>query len=271
MATDFPKESGKIAITAHSLPIDIFTYRPGNYLDGPLIVVHHGVLRNAETYRDHAKPMADRFGALIAAPLFDLERFPTAKYQQGGVVLDGVPQPRDTWTYQLVPQLLSGLRVLAGRSDLPVYLIGHSGGGQFLARMAAFQELKVRRIVAANPGTHLFLNREHGFPYAFGGLPDEFSNDEAFRRYLAQPLTLYLGTGDIIRDENFEQTPAADRQGMSRYERGRRAYFRGRELANERNWEFGWRLVEAPGIPHDHERMFDHAQCAVALFGDQSG
>jgi hypothetical protein len=52
---------------------------------------------------------------------------------------------------------------------------------------------------------------------------------------------------------------------MNRYERGRRAYFRGLDLARKWNVPFGWRLIEAEGIPHDHEQMFNHPACLAAL------
>lgn len=266
---DFPAGEGQLTVRTGDIDLQVFTHRPRSYRNGPLIVVFHGVLRNAETYRDHSRAMAERFAALIAAPLFDEPRFPTRKYQQGGIVLEGVVQPRESWTFSRISQLVDQLRLCAGRPQLPVYLLGHSGGGQFLARMAAFLPVGVERIVAANPGTWMLPNTEHPFPLGFGMLPAELSSERALAAYLAQPLTVYLGTSDTVRDENFDQSPEADRQGLCRYERGRRAYFRAHDLARERGWPFGWRLVEAAGVPHDHERMFNHERCRDALFGPE--
>lgn len=262
---EFPPGRGELLFPSREGELRIFTWRSDLPGDGPLLVVFHGVLRNAAEYRDHAEALARRLGGAVAAPLFDAERFPTTRYQQGGVLRMGQPVAEREWTFSLVPPLLEALRESLGGGKRKVFLLGHSGGGQFLARMAAFVEPLVDQIVAANPGTHLFLNREHVFPLGFGGLPVEWSDDAALERYLAQPLTIYLGTGDIVRDENFDVSPAADRQGLSRYERGRRAWFRGRDLAQQRGWRFAWRLVEAEDIPHDHERMFNHPQCMVAL------
>src|SRR5262249_37440540 len=146
-------------------------------------------------------------------------------------------------------------------------LLGHSGGGQFLVRLAGFVDTGAARIVAANPGTHLRPTRDEPFPYGFGGLPDGISDDRAIRRYLAQPLTIYLGTADTMIDEYFDQRPEAARQGGSRLERGRNTYEFARKLAHERGWAFHWRLVEAQHIPHDHGRMFDDPQASAALFG----
>ncbi len=61
---------------------------------------------------------------------------------------------------------------------MPYYLIGHSAGGQFLARTSAFVDTGAARIVAANPGTHLFPVKDAEYPLGFGKLPAELTRDE---------------------------------------------------------------------------------------------
>lgn len=265
-----PTGSSKLEVDAGGTSIELFTYKPAEYRDGPMIMVFHGVLRNADAYRDHAAKMGDRTGALIVAPRFDEKRFPTAKYQQGGLLVDGKAAPPAEWTWSRIPEIAAEVRRIEKRDDMPYYLIGHSGGGQFLARLAGFVESDATRIVAANPGTHLFASREQRYPYGFGGLPEELNGDESLKRYLSQPLTIYLGTKDTVRDEHFDDSPAGDRQGKSRYERGRNAFQAGEILAKEKGWNFNWRLVEADDVGHDHEDMFNHAQCDAALFGERA-
>ncbi len=251
--------------------LDLYTFRPANYRGERMIMVMHGVLRNADEYRDDAAPMAERFQALIVAPKFDEARFPSRRYQQGGIrgPDSRAARPED-WTYAYIPKIAAGMRRRESKPDLPYWIIGHSAGGQFVTRMAAFQETGAERLVAANPGTDLFPTRELAFGYGFGGLPDELANDDRLRRYLAAPLTLYLGTADDHPDENFDASPAAMKQGPSRYDRGRECFRRGEALARERGWPFAWRLVLAPGVDHDHGKMFDHPQCEVALFGPRA-
>ncbi len=120
--------------------------------------------------------------------------------------------------------------------------------------------------MAGNGCTHLFPTREQPFPYGFGGLPEELGNDAAIRRYLAQPLTIYLGTADTVVDEHLSVNPEANAQGAVRLERGRKAFEFAQKLAHDRGWAFHWRLVEAQGIVHDHTLMFNHPRAAEALF-----
>jgi poly(3-hydroxybutyrate) depolymerase len=267
-APAIPDGRGEFAVALADTPLQVFTYKPVDWRGERMLFVLHGVLRNADEYRDHAVAMGDRFDALIVAPKFDGERFPSRRYQRGGILRrDGSAAPPPEWTYALIPQLAAELRARAGRERLPYWIIGHSAGGQFVMRMSAFQDTGAERLVAANPGSALLPTRSLPFGYGFGDLPAELANDERLRRYLAAPLTIYLGTADDAPDEHFDGGDSAMQQGGGRHQRGLACYWTGRTVAELRGWEFGWRLVEAPGVGHDHEKMFDHERCAAALFG----
>ena len=95
------------------------------------------------------------------------------------------------------------------------------------------------------------------------------SDDDAIRRYLASPLTIFLGTADDLRDDDLDKSRDADRQGADRLERGRNAYEEGRKLATRNGWAFSWTLVEAPNVGHEARAMFDRPACEAALFGVQ--
>lgn len=263
-----PMGTAKLAIPVRGTTLDVFTYKPASYRGERMIMVFHGTLRNADEYRDHAKAMGDRFGALIVAPMFDEARFPNRKYHRGGILNeDGTAAPKSDWTYPMIPLLAQEIRRREGKPKMPYTLIGHSAGGQFLVRLAGFYDSGAARIVAANPGSDLFPTRAMEFGYGFGKLPASLSTDEVIRRYLAQPLTLYLGTADNGHDEDLDESPEAMAQGPGRYQRGKLAFAAARELAIEKGWKFGWRLVETPGIGHDHEKMFDAPEAGKALFG----
>jgi pimeloyl-ACP methyl ester carboxylesterase len=267
-ADPLPLGPGRVECPNGAEPITLFTYKPPTYRKGPLLVVCHGVGRNAEDYRNFAITMAERFGAIVVAPLFDKERFPTARYQRGGLVgADGKAQQSEQWTYAVIPKIVAQVRALEARPTLPYYLIGHSAGGQFLVRLAAFLPGEAVRIVAANPGSHLFPVRDQDFGYGFGGLPAELSNDEVIRRYLAAPLTIYLGTDDILPQPSFDDSAAAMRQGPNRLVRGRACFAAAERLARERGWAFNWRKVETPGVGHEAAFMFAAREVETALFG----
>lgn len=269
--TDLPVGKSAHRIPLGTVDLEVFTYRPAAWSGERILFVLHGVLRNADEYRDHAVSMGDRFDALVVAPKFDAERFPSRAYQRGGILrVDGSPAPPGEWTYARIPELFAAVRDRTKKPGAQLFVIGHSAGGQFVMRMSAFQDTGAVRLVAANPGSALLPTMDMRFGYGFGGLPTELANDDRLRAYLAAPLTIYLGTADDAPDDNFDDSREAMQQGSGRHQRGLALYWTARTLAEQRRWPFGWRLVEAAGVGHDHERMFEHDNCATALFGAPS-
>jgi poly(3-hydroxybutyrate) depolymerase len=267
-AADVPVGKAAIQVPLGNLELQVFTYRPEQWTGDRMLFVLHGVLRNAEEYRDHAVSMAERFRVLVIAPRFDAERFPSRAYQRGGILRDdGSTAPAAEWTYARIPELAAAMRARTQQPKAKLFVIGHSAGGQFVMRMSAFQDTGAVRLVAANPGTVLLPTKEMKFGYGFGGLPEELATDERMRAYLAAPLTLYLGTADDAPDENFDKGETAMQQGGGRHQRGLALYWSAKTLAAARGWPFHWRLVEASGVGHDHEKMLEHASCEAALFG----
>jgi len=268
LADPIPSGRSRIEISYQGAPLTLFTYKPVHYKDGPLLVVFHGVARNADVYRDQAIVMAERFGAVLVAPLLDEARFPEEWYQKAGLLdPDGKAKPKEQWMFNVVPAIVAATRSLEGKPALPYYLIGHSAGAQFLVRLAAYLPGEARRIVAGNAGSLLFPSREHPFGYGLGGLPPELSDEAMLKRYFAAPLTLYLGTGDVTPKKRFDASEAAMRQGPHRYGRNQAGFELARKLAQERGWTFNWRKVESPGIDHDAARMFAAKEAEDALFG----
>jgi poly(3-hydroxybutyrate) depolymerase len=275
-AAPFPAGSAQRTIDVAGTPVEIHSYKPAAYAGGPLLVSLHGLSRNADGYRDYTAPLADRSGMLVIAPRFDRERFPTWRYQTGGMVRgenrvaagDMPIEPVESWTGPLILKIVEAVRALEGRPELPYYLIGHSAGGQALSRLAAFVPNSARRIVIANPSTHVWPTRTERFPFGFGGLPATLSDDAALRRYLAQPVTLLLGAADVNRDRNLNVTEGAERQGPNRYERGMNLFRAARKVAADAGWEFNWRLVEVPGTGHSARRMYESPQAAAAFGAD---
>ena len=152
----------KFEVDFNGTKLALFTYKPKNWKGERMLCVMHGVLRNAEEYRDHSIGLGDRFDALVVAPLFDATRFPEPKYQRGGVLNeDGSAAKPEEWTYAWIPRLATAIRRRESKPDLKLWIIGHSAGGQFTMRMSAFQSAGVERFVAVNPGTDLSIFPRH--------------------------------------------------------------------------------------------------------------
>jgi poly(3-hydroxybutyrate) depolymerase len=163
-AAPIAPDSGEQTADLAGTDIVISTYRPSKCVDPSLLLVFHGVTRNAAGYRDSARGLADRNCMIVVAPLFDKQRFPGWRYQRGGIVdRDAIQKPQE-WTGNIVIDLVDWVRKQE-RRELNYSLIGHSAGGQFLSRVAAFVPTQARRIVIANPSTYVVPSLKVDAPF----------------------------------------------------------------------------------------------------------
>jgi hypothetical protein len=253
---------GKAQQTADlaGVPIQVFTYRPPDCAITGAVLVFHGLNRNADGYRDHAIPLANRLCRLVAAPLFDTTRFPTWRYQRGGIQHDGALIPPPDRTVALVAPLAAWVRQQEARPDLPYALIGHSAGGQFLSRVAAYTATQATSIVIANPSTWVRASPDIAVPYGFQG----FDDPAALQRYLAAPVTVLLGQDDT-GSHNLVTGKQAEDQGATRLARGQTVFQEAKQTAEAHGWPFGWTIAFVADTGHDAARMFDSAQATQAL------
>ena len=250
----------------------VYAYKPACFRGMALLMVFHGSDRNPQLARDNAIPLAEAGCALTVAPFFPEETFPRWAYQFGGIgellQKDGRTKfrmkPRDRQTGKLVLDLIDRLRGMEGRRTIPYFLIGHSAGAQFLSRFAAFFANEASRIVLANPGSYVVPLRERRYPYGLGGLTIVAEADR--RRYLSSPIVILLANRDIGR-EGLDTSPGAERQGRTRYERGRSVFELAQASAATDSLEFAWSLVEVAGIGHGSRRLYARTEAASALFG----
>jgi hypothetical protein len=187
-----PIGTGRQMVDLHGTRLEVFSYRP-QCADPSLLLVFHGAQRDADDYADYARPLADRLCTLVLAPRFDRKRFPSWRYQRGGIVDDdgAVQNPRD-FTGRLVLDLVDWARHQEAR-PLTYSLIAHSGGAQFLDRLVAFVPNEAKRVVIANPGTYVLPSLTVDAPYGLGKVYSGAAGEEALRRYLQQPLTIFMG------------------------------------------------------------------------------
>ena len=232
----------------------VFTFRPSGCDLTGILLVFHGVDRNADAYRNDAIPAAQRYCLLTVAPLFDEARFSGWRYQRGGIVHAGDLQPEATWTTAFVPGFAGWARARIGRPDLPYAVMGHSAGAQFLSRVAAYQPDEARSFIVANPSTWVRARLDIAAPYGFGPPFPPAQAEAALRRYLSLPMTVLLGADDT-GSRNLADSDEAEAQGATRIERGQSVFAEAEQTARTHGWPLGWRLSILPGVGHNARRM----------------
>lgn len=271
---ELPSGKSRHDVDVGGTRIAVFAYKPDGYEDGPLIVTFHGSVPDGAFSRNAMTRLAETEKSLVIAPEFDRKRFPRWAYELAGIAerversgaVEFLARPPERWTGAVVLELIEWARREEGRKDLPYYLVGHSGGAQFLSRFAAFVPNEARRIVLANAGSYLLADESQAFPYGFARVSDGLSIEQAMRRYVGSPITIFLGTEDLQR-RGLSRRPGAERQGLTRYERGVHAFSTAGAFAAKRGWPCNWRLVDVPEAGHSSKAMFGGPEARAAIFG----
>ena len=230
--------------------LTVYAVEPeGLAADAPVVIVMHGVKRNADDYRDNWVDLANTYGFRIYAPMFDRESFPGADYYNlGGVGTETVS------AYDAIEPLFAYVTSHRGASASHYTIFGHSAGSQFVHRFVCFADpAHMDLAITANAGWYTMPTDEAAWPYGLGGI-DTADCDAA--NWLARPMLVLLGDKDVDpMDPNLRRTPEALAQGETRFERGHAFYAQASERAEALGVELGWTMQIVPGVAHDNRGM----------------
>ncbi len=228
------------------------TYSPRT----PVLLVHHGDLRNGVDFRDFWLPLVDEAQLLAIALEFSATAYPGPEWYSLGNRLDrqGREKPRDEWTYAVPGRLFAALCTQGITARRRYGVFGHSSGGQFVHRMIS---LNFRDAVAAaataNAGTYTMPQLQVGFPYGLGGTQ---LDEAALRTLLAFRLTIFAGTADVdTASPHFPSDAAAMRQGPTRFARAHAYIAAAREVAKRDGVSCAWTIIDVPDVGHDGKQM----------------
>jgi len=249
--------AGRFEFQGANQTVPVWYYLPENARpEAPVLIVMHGVHRDASRYRDEWAPYAQTYGFILVAPEFSEAAFPGSEsYALGGTVDEkGHPLPRAQWAFSFIEPIFDAVKAATGSRSERYFLYGHSAGAQFVHRFLYFvPEARVGKAVAANAGWWTVPDPEIAFPY---GLRGSAIDDAALKTMLQRPLIVLLGTADTDpAAENLRRTPGALAQGPNRFVRGHTFFAAGKHRAETLGVPFGWKLATAPGIAHSDSGM----------------
>ncbi|WP_330207148.1 alpha/beta fold hydrolase [Pseudomonas sp. AM14(2022)] len=267
-----------------------------------VLIVIHGRLRNAETYRKSAERATELAGqtahTLVIAPQF-LNESDVALYSlpntllrwkgnewMGGGLSTG---PKPLSSYAALDAIVARV---SDRKQFPdvkqIVIFGHSGGGQVVQRYALLAKeqpaLKANgirlRYVVANPSSYAYFNEQRpvafdhaqcpGFnrwKYGLTDMPVYAGGQTPLQlesSYIKREVIYLLGQQDIDpQHPALDKSCAAEAQGAYRLERGK--LFFG-YLLRRHPEGVNQRLVEVPGVGHNGDGMLTSPEGLKALF-----
>lgn len=268
-----------------------------------VLIMIHGRLRNAETYRRSAEKAAEQAGqsstTLVMAPQFlndtDVALHPVAetvlRWQGNDWMAGGLSSaPFALSAYAALDQIIARL---GDRRQFPdvkeVVIAGHSGGGQVVQRYALLghdqPELKAAgvhvRYVIANPSSYAYFDERRPVAFSHAGCPgfdrwkygltdlpayaDGQTRAQLEDNYVQRDIIYLLGQQDIDPNQPaLDKSCEAKAQGADRLIRGRN-YFDYLKRGHPQG--LNQQLIEVPGVGHNGDGMFTSPEGQKALFG----
>jgi hypothetical protein len=248
-------------------PLVLHAARPREYdTETPVLFVHHGVRRNGEDYRDYWLDLVDEAGVLAISIEFSEESFPEYLWYHFGNLhnKDGVPKPREAWTFGIDERLFQLLRAQRVTTRQHYGLFGHSAGGQYVHRMLSFGfRDHVAVAVSANAGTYAMPDLATPWPF---GLGETDVDNATLRGLLAFPITVMAGTEDVLTaGAFFPKGPRSMRQGATRFERAHNYVRSGHNAAAALETNCAWTIIDVPNVGHDGKLMSAAAAPVISV------
>lgn len=246
-------------------PITVHFVEPDSdaMADAPVVIVMHGVNRNADDYAENWRGLVREYGFRVYAPEFSDDDFPGAEmYNLGGIGTDG------PYAYSAIEPLFGAIMERGGDAE-GYYLFSHSAGAQFVHRAVLFEDLPhLITAFSANAGWYTLPDAATPWPYGLDGV--DVADDDV-RRWLGRPLVVLLGDQDTDpRDRNLRRTAEALAQGEHRYARGAFFMRTARDRAIELGVPFGWTAYNVPGVAHDNAGMAQAAALLIVVDGEDA-
>ena len=224
----------------------------------PLLVVVHGISRNAEDQAKAFTAFCERHGVVMAVPVFGVE---ARDYQRLGRSGRG---PRSDAALDAVVEEVA---MKTGCKASAFYLFGFSGGAQFAHRYTLAHPHRVTRLVVVGSGWYTFPNARARFPYGIRKSPElpgvRFDPEE----FLRVPMTVMVGEKDT-ETSKLRSTPRVNRQqGRTRVERAQRWVGAMQEAAQKLGLESQVALETIPDGPHDFATLMKNGNLGERAFG----
>ncbi|HSO06607.1 MAG TPA: PHB depolymerase family esterase [Pelomicrobium sp.] len=240
-------------------PLRYFLYVPRSApaRGAPLLVTVHGISRNARQHARMFAPLAERYGVVLVAPLFDADRFPD--YQRLGR-RGGRPD-------LVLADVLRDVQADTGAATDKIFLFGYSGGGQFVHRFAMAYPQRVQGYVVGASGWYTLPDPGRRFPY--GTLPAPELPELAFdpARFTAVRGSVVVGERDVHQGTALRKSRRVEKhQGRSRVDRARRWVSAMNESAMQHGNEPDFTLTVLPRSGHSFSRSMRRGAMGEIVF-----
>jgi pimeloyl-ACP methyl ester carboxylesterase len=263
------------------------------------VVIVHGTERNAESYFEKMIAAAKSSGAgshvMVIAPWFKDKSSAGEASWANDAWKQGYPaqQPAGLSSFTVLDDLLASLSDQDRFPNLThITVAGHSAGGQFTQRYAAFGKAPNQlpwvdfNFAVMNPSSYVYFDAArpnssgtsftvpssskcsdyNDYKYGLGdrqSYPGQLSAQQARTQYASRTVTILNGGADTFDNGDMDTDCGAMLQGPNRNTRGQYFFQRFHALQPDAPHN---RIV-VPGVDHDSASMLSSSLATPALFG----
>lgn len=236
-----------------------FLYVPSTFrAGGPMFVSLHGVNRNAAEHAFRFREEAERYGAVLVAPLF--EKGPHGGYQQ-------LASRSGARSDLALLRIVDSVAAATGADGERLHLFGYSGGAQFVHRFAMMHPHRTATAVVGAAGWYTFPDAS--LPYPLGIGPAEDFADLVFdpQAFAKTRFVVLVGERDKARGKSLRTSDQVDSlQGADRLERGRRWADAMAEVGKAHGEEAAASFLLIPKVGHSFSRLASRRRRRTAIF-----
>ncbi|MGZ7457615.1 alpha/beta hydrolase [Pseudomonas sp. Ma2-10] len=291
---------GRLLLTAGEIAVGI---GPAPTKIERVLIIIHGRLRNADTYRQSAEHAAEQAGqsatTLVIAPQFlnetDIAAHPVAdsvlRWQGNDWMAGGLSTaPFPLSAYAALDEIIARIGDRKQFAHVKqIVIAGHSGGAQMVQRYALLghdqpalkaADLQVRYVIA-NPSSYAYFDERRPVAFSHAGCPEfnrwkygladlpAYAEGQTAKQleetYVKRDVVYLLGQQDSDpKQPSMDKSCEAQAQGANRLARGRNYFAYLKRLHPQ---GLSQQLIEVPGVGHDGDEMFNSPQGQKALFG----
>lgn len=242
-----------------SKTLRVFYHIPNNAVAStPILMVFHGVSRNAKDYRNAFVNASNAKNFIVIAPEFSDENFPQSdQYNLGNVYVDGDNptsnslNPESQWSFSIVEKLFDFIKSQLKNTSSSYKIFGHSAGAQFAHRFLMFKpNNRANQTVISAAGWYTLPDATVPFPY---GLKNSILESSTSDIFFAKNIFVQVGEFDNNpNDANLRHNFYADAQGLQRLERATNYVDFCKQQAKNSTFDFNWTLYIHKNADHNY-------------------
>ncbi len=242
-----------------SKTLRVFYHIPNNAANStPILMVFHGVNRNAKDYRNAFVNASNAKNFIVIAPEFSDENFPqAAQYNLGNVYINGDNpssnslNPESQWTFSMVEKLFDFIKSQLKNTSNSYKIFGHSAGAQFAHRFLMFKpNNRANQTVISAAGWYTFPDATVPFPY---GISNSILQNATSEIFFSKNVIVQVGEFDNNpNDANLRHNSFSDAQGLHRLERATNYVDFCKQKAENATFDFNWSLYIHKNADHNY-------------------